>query len=196
MYANSRIALDITLLAGAIKDGGKGLYSLIKNGIKFKGAPIVKVLLSGSDDSARIIDNVDDVSNPTISKNQIQKNYWDAIEDAQKGFGNKGTGGTVKVGDIDSLPSNAKSMFNKYDSSGWKGSVPGQTPGTAAGSKYLNRDAKLPTVDSAGNSITYKEYDVNNKLPNAGRDAERFVRGSDGSVYYTNDHYDTFTKIK
>ena len=100
------------------------------------------------------------------------------------------------AGNIESLPSNAKDMFNKYDASGWKGSVPGQTPGTAAGSQYLNRDAKLPTVDRAGNPITYKEFDVNNKLPNAGRDGERFVRGSDGSVYYTNDHYGTFTKIK
>ena len=108
----------------------------------------------------------------------------------------KGTVSTIKVGEIDSLPQNAKNMFNKYDSSGWKGSVSGQTSGTAAGSKYLNRDVKLPTTDSAGSSITYKEFDVNNKLPDAGRDAQRFVRGSDGSVYYTNDHYGTFTQIK
>jgi guanyl-specific ribonuclease Sa len=108
----------------------------------------------------------------------------------------EGAAKTIKVGELDSLPSNAKNMYNKYDSSGWKGSVSGQTPGTAAGSKYLNRDAKLPTTDSAGNSITYKEFDVNNKLPDAGRDAQRFVRGSDGSVYYTNDHYGTFTQIK
>jgi guanyl-specific ribonuclease Sa len=87
-------------------------------------------------------------------------------------------------------------MYNKYNENGWKGSVPGQTPGTAAGSKYLNKDGKLPTVDSAGNPITYKEFDVNNKLPNQSRDAERFVVGSDGSVYYTDDHYATFTKIK
>ena len=87
-------------------------------------------------------------------------------------------------------------MFNKYNKNGWNGNVSGQTKGTAAGSKYANINGKLPKVDSLGNPITYKEVDINNKLPDTGRDAERFVRGSDGSTYYTNSHYDTFTQIK
>lgn len=91
-----------------------------------------------------------------------------------------------------SLPQNAKDSFDKYDASGWSGSLPGQTPGTAAGGRHLNRDRKLPSTDNKGNTITYKEFDVNNKLPNQCRDAERFVAGSDGSVYYTKDHYGTF----
>jgi len=102
----------------------------------------------------------------------------------------------VKNGSINSLPNNAKAMYSKYEKNGWQGSVSGQTQGTAAGSKYFNKDGKLPTVDGAGNPVTYKEFDINNKLPNQPRDAERFVRGSDGSVYYTNDHYISFTKIK
>lgn len=28
------------------------------------------------------------------------------------------------------------------------------------------------------------------------RDSERFLVGSDGSIYYTPDHYDTFIKIQ
>lgn len=44
--------------------------------------------------------------------------------------------------------------------------------------------------------VTINEFDVNNKLPSRGRDGERFVRGSDGSVYYTEDHYKTFKKIE
>jgi len=28
------------------------------------------------------------------------------------------------------------------------------------------------------------------------RDGERFVKGSDGSIYYTNDHYGNFTRVK
>jgi guanyl-specific ribonuclease Sa len=87
-------------------------------------------------------------------------------------------------------------MYKKYEENGWNGSVSGQTLGTAAGSKYANRDGKLPTTDSSGNPITYKEFDVNNKFPNQSRDAQRFVKGSDGSVYYTDDHYTTFIKIK
>lgn len=108
----------------------------------------------------------------------------------------KGTGNSIKSGSLDSLPNNAQTMYNKYDANGWKGSVSGQTQGTAAGSKYSNRDGKLPTADSAGNPVTYKEFDVNNKLPNQNRDAQRFVKGSDGSVYYTDDHYVTFTKVE
>ncbi len=111
-------------------------------------------------------------------------------------IGIMGAGKAVKNGNLNSLSPNGKNIYRKYEASGWKGNVSGQTPGTAAGSKYLNRDGKLPTTDSSGNAITYKEFDVNNKLPGLARDSERFVRGSDGSVYYTNDHYRSFIKIK
>jgi len=57
----------------------------------------------------------------------------------------------------------------------------------------LNRS---PQEDGSGNNIEYREHDVNNKQSGQGRDAERFVTGSDGSIYYTNDHYGTFIKIK
>ena len=51
----------------------------------------------------------------------------------------------------------------------------------------------LPRKDANGNDITYKEFDINNVKP---RDSKRFVSGSDGSVYYTDDHYMTFKRIK
>lgn len=87
------------------------------------------------------------------------------------------------------LLKNFRSSFDKYNNTGWKGGVSGQTLGIAAGAKYYNRDNKLPSQSSNGTPITYREFDVNNKLPNAPRDSERFVVGSDGSIYYTNDHY-------
>lgn len=87
-------------------------------------------------------------------------------------------------------------MYKKYEANGWSGNVPEQTPGTAADSKYRNRDGKLPSEDSSGKGISYKEFDVNNKLPNQTRDAERFVVGDDGSVYYTTNHYKTFNQIQ
>ena len=87
------------------------------------------------------------------------------------------------------IPKNAQESYRNYDKYGWKGNAPGQTSGTAAGGKYRNRDGKLPTTDAQGNSITYQEWDVNNKQPGKSRDGERFVTGSDGSVYYTNNHY-------
>ncbi|WP_434133313.1 hemagglutinin repeat-containing protein [Sporomusa sphaeroides] len=107
----------------------------------------------------------------------------------------KGPSKAVTNGSYKSLPDNAKVAYSKYNKDGWNGRVPGQTEGTKAGGTYKNRDGKLPTTDELGNPITYREYDVNNKIAGQNRDAERFVRGSDGAVYYTNDHYGTFTKV-
>lgn len=95
--------------------------------------------------------------------------------------------------DLDDLPENVK---NSYEKSDWKGNRSDQTSGTKAGKRYKNRNSKLPLKDNAGNSVEYHEYDINNRLLNSKRDAERFVRGSNGSVYYTNDHYLTFVRIR
>ncbi|KAA3403424.1 hypothetical protein F1904_12410 [Akkermansia muciniphila] len=65
-----------------------------------------------------------------------------------------------------------------------------------AGKDYQNSDEKLPRTDSTGKEITYREFDVNNYNPGQSRDGERFVVGSDGSKYYTDDHYESFTQIK
>lgn len=42
---------------------------------------------------------------------------------------------------------------------------------------------------------TVQRFDINSKIPGKPRDKERFVRGSDGRTYYTDDHYETFTEI-
>jgi len=55
---------------------------------------------------------------------------------------------------------------------------------------------RLPQKDKAGNTISYQEWDVNPKVQGANRGAERLVTGSDGSAYYTSDHYRTFTKVR
>lgn len=85
--------------------------------------------------------------------------------------------------------------YNKYEKINWKGNYEGQTTGTKAGGKWNNNPPDLPEFDSNGNKITYREFDVNNKPEGALRDSERFIRGSDKSVYYTPDHYFTFFKI-
>jgi len=53
----------------------------------------------------------------------------------------------------------------------------------------------LPGTDASGKPITYQEWDVNPRGP-GGRDAIRIVTGSDGSAYYTDDHYKTFTRMR
>jgi len=90
---------------------------------------------------------------------------------------------------IDDLPANVVNAYTAYEVHGWKGNFAGQTPGTNAGRSWGNTINQLPTTDSSGNPITYREFDVNNRIPGADRDAERFVVGSDGSIYYTDSHY-------
>lgn len=48
---------------------------------------------------------------------------------------------------------------------------------------------------NAVKAITYREWDVNPKIKGVDRGEERLVTGSDGSAYYTADHYQTFIHI-
>ena len=93
------------------------------------------------------------------------------------------------------LSEHEKNMFQKYEKSGWNGQVSGGP--SHAGGKYRNdgsaNSAILPTKNKNG-KISYKEFDINQTIGE--RDSYRFIKGSDGSVYYTNDHYKTFTRIK
>jgi guanyl-specific ribonuclease Sa len=71
---------------------------------------------------------------------------------------------------------------------------PAGNPGMKGGGTYRNADSKLPT-DSGGTPISYQEWDVNPKT-GATRDSERIVTGSDGSAWYTDDHYSTFVRVR
>lgn len=44
--------------------------------------------------------------------------------------------------------------------------------------------------------IEYREWDVRAKAEGRNRGAERLVTGNDGRVWYTADHYRTFTEVK
>jgi len=55
--------------------------------------------------------------------------------------------------------------------------------------------ATLPKIDEKGNSITYQEHAVNPRPPAGSLDKKRIMTGSDGSTYYTNDHYVSFKRV-
>lgn len=63
------------------------------------------------------------------------------------------------------------------------------------GDQFFNDKSPLPTANAAGEPITYKEYDRHPFVPGVRRDADRIVIGSDGSRYFTSDHYETFVKF-
>src|SRR5271165_3191451 len=101
-------------------------------------------------------------------------------------------GGDEGGGDV---PQKAK------DAADWaENSDGGPRPGYKGGGSFSN-DGRgggeiLPQTDANGNPISYLEWDVDPYTPGVNRGAERVVTGSDGSAYYTNNHYDTFTKFK
>jgi len=73
------------------------------------------------------------------------------------------------------------------------------TDGYAGNRAYGNAggppDMLLPTLTAAGAAITYTEFDIKQYRPGRNRGPSRFVKGSDGRYYRTDDHYATFTKF-
>jgi RHS repeat-associated protein len=69
---------------------------------------------------------------------------------------------------------------------GYRGGGPWQNDG---------RGQVLPRTDGSGRPITYREWDIEPHRPGVNRGARRLVTGSDGSIWYTDDHYKTFTRI-
>lgn len=68
--------------------------------------------------------------------------------------------------------------------------------GYVGGRHFGNYEHNLPERDAAGNKIDYQEWDIQPKVDGKNRGAQRLVTGSDGSAWYTPDHYSTFTEIK
>jgi ribonuclease T1 len=54
----------------------------------------------------------------------------------------------------------------------------------------------LPKIGKNNKRINYREWDVNPKIEGKNRGKERLVTGDDDSAYFTNDHYQSFKKIK
>ncbi len=68
--------------------------------------------------------------------------------------------------------------------------------GYQGGRTFLNIERQLPQTDRRGRRVRYREWDVHPLRPGYNRGPERLVTGSDGSAYYTDDHYRTFKKIR
>jgi hypothetical protein len=63
------------------------------------------------------------------------------------------------------------------------------------GDEFENKFNDLPTFGSSGSPITLNEYDRHPYTPVMPRGTERIVIGTDGSRYFTDDHYKTFTRF-
>jgi guanyl-specific ribonuclease Sa len=68
--------------------------------------------------------------------------------------------------------------------------------GHVGGRTFENRERRLPARNARGKLIAYREWDIHPRTRGRDRGSERLVTGSDGSAYYTPDHYRTFKKIR
>ena len=91
----------------------------------------------------------------------------------------------------DCLPENFITKDEARDL-GWEGgSVEAYAPGYAIGGDIFgNREGLLPDAEGR----TYYECDINTDGAD-GRGAERIVFSNDGLIYYTQDHYESFTLL-
>lgn len=81
---------------------------------------------------------------------------------------------------------------NEAKELGWEGgSVENNAPGCAiGGDKFGNREGILPKADGR----QYYECDIDTDGQSS-RGAKRIVFSNDGLIYYTEDHYETFTLL-
>lgn len=68
--------------------------------------------------------------------------------------------------------------------------------GYVGGRKFKNLEKRLPIFANNHLKIRYQEWDVNKKIQGKNRGTERLITASDGSDYYTYDHYKSFQKLK
>ncbi len=68
--------------------------------------------------------------------------------------------------------------------------------GYYGGRSFQNREKRLPQRGRNGASIQYREWDVHPRRDGIDRGAERLVTGSDGSAWYTADHYRSFIPVE
>ena len=91
----------------------------------------------------------------------------------------------------DRLPSNYITTGEARDL-GWSGgSVEAYAPGRAiGGDRFGNREGLLPKADGR----TYYECDIDT-IGKTSRGAKRIIFSNDGLIYYTEDHYESFTQL-
>jgi RHS repeat-associated protein len=89
-------------------------------------------------------------------------------------------------------PERAWTTFERVDSKG--SPFPGHKGGSMFANDGRNGSQILPRTTPDGDAISYQEWDVNPHVKGVDRGGERIVTG-DGKVYYTNDHYLSFTQF-
>jgi len=92
---------------------------------------------------------------------------------------------------IGPAPQSAWAILNRVTAKG--ATFPGYKGGKIF--QNLGLGTRLPNYGHGG-AIKYRVWDVNPYIKGLGRGSQRLITGSDGSAYYTSNHYGTFIKIR
>lgn len=107
----------------------------------------------------------------------------------------RGPGAAART-DVPAIPDEALSTLRHIETH--NGSLP---PGFKGNKPYTNvpgkdGEARFPAYTPGGDKITYTEYDIAAKVKNVDRGGRRILKGTDGSVWYTDDHYKTVVRMR
>lgn len=156
-------------------------------------------LINRSDDSSSATHSASSTSSTAKPSSSIAKpSSSTAKPSSKKQSGTASQGGTdsrttVAPTAAASVPAQVTKTLSLIDAGKWP---PDDASGTKGGTNFGNFEGRLPKKTSSGKRITYTEWDVNRREAGRSRDAERIVTGSDGSAWYTADHYNTFVQIR
>jgi guanyl-specific ribonuclease Sa len=92
--------------------------------------------------------------------------------------------------DIASIPKEADDVLEYIETHN------GSAPNGYKGGRTFENIPRESGAQKLPEGITYKEYDIRPYQKGVNRGTERLVIGSDGSVWFTNDHYFTFIRMK
>lgn len=152
-------------------------------------------------DTAKAADAIDDVADTAKAADEVTDaaKTVDLVDDAAD------AGKEISKISFEELPEGVQENYKRYADCGWDGekALEDMTDGSSAGKLFENRDGDLPIIDSAGNKLSYTEYDVFSLGEAPDFDPERpwlrgwyrFVRDNLGNIYFTKDHYNSFTLI-
>lgn len=128
----------------------------------------------------------------------------ESIKDATKSLfsSNKSESMDTEIEEIEvkDLPNEVQSYYERYKNDKWNTKTSDLEGRTKAGENFENEprtgeETLLPKKTDDGKKIKYKEFDAEYTPKGAKRGKKRFVHGSDGSTYYTDDHYKSYKKI-
>lgn len=159
-------------IAEMLNNGATAVAHAHKNYVLNAGHYIAKA----ADNAADAVDSAKDVGKAVENATAVGKNADEFV-------------GAIKSSNIDELPDHVQDIYGKYENHKWNGNISGQSEGTRAGGVFKDKFNDLPSIDSNGSAITYREFNANDRISEQGRGTERVVVGSDGSVYYTDSHY-------